>query len=73
MTEIFIKFDDYIITYPPCETGTVAYARVTAWLTRYPHAKVIEKFGRSERGAISYAQIKILVDEKVPPELRRAG
>lgn len=47
MTEIVVKFTDYVIPYPACGTGTVAYARVAAWLMRYPNAKVIEKMGKT--------------------------
>ena len=73
MTEIFVQFAPkpgdkvgYLITYPGIETGTVAYARVTAWLTRYPHAKVTEKLGR-------VCSIKIEPGVPVPDDLRWAG
>ena len=66
MTEIFVQFHNYLITYPVCQTGTVAYARVAAWLTRYPNARVEEKLGR-------VASIRIVIDAPVPDDLRWEG
>lgn len=66
-TEIAIKFRDYIILFPACQTGTVAIARVAGWLMRYPYALVDERY----QGQI--CTILIEVDENVPPELRREG
>ena len=66
MTEIFVKFTDYTITYPACETGTVAYARCAAWLMRYPHARVTEKLGK-------VATILIEPRCPVPDDLRWSG
>lgn len=73
MTEIFVQFAPkpgdrigYLITYPEIETGTVAYARVTAWLVRYPHARVTEKLGKT-------TAIKIEIPVPVPDDLRWSG
>ncbi len=42
VAEIFVRFRDWQIYYQPCKTGMVATARVAAWLSRYPLAKVRE-------------------------------
>jgi hypothetical protein len=66
VTEVFVQFRDYLITYAGIQTGTVAYARVAGWLMRYPHARVEERMGK-------VCAIKISIDENVPPELRYDG
>jgi len=41
--EVSVKFrDGFVLTYPPCETGIVSYARAAAWITRFPAAKCRE-------------------------------
>lgn len=63
MTEIVVIFDDYTIPFPAAQTGTVAYARCAAWLSRYPSAVVTEKMGK-------VCTIVIRVPGKVPADLR---
>jgi hypothetical protein len=67
MTEIFVQFKNYLIAYPVAKTGTVAYARVTAWITRYPNAKVEE----ITTGPVW--AIKITINENVPDDLRSSS
>lgn len=49
MTEILVRFrDGFVVTYPPCETGIVAYARAAAWIGRFPAARTREFSERRE-------------------------
>lgn len=49
MTEVLVKFrDGFVVTYPPCETGIVAYARAAAWIGRFPAARTREFSERRE-------------------------
>ncbi len=66
-TEIAIKFRDYVIPYPACQTGTVAIARLAGWLMRFPYAHVDERY----QGPL--CTILVEIDENVPAELRREG
>jgi hypothetical protein len=63
MTEVIVKFTDYLIPFSEIQTGTVSYARVASWLTRYPLARITEKLGK---------MTTIVIDTGVPcpPELR---
>ena len=49
MTEVVVKFrDGYTVVHSGIETGTVAYARVAAWLMRFPAAATREFSERRE-------------------------
>lgn len=49
MTEVLVKFSDgFTMAYTPCQSPLAASARVTAWITRYPAAKIREWIYRRE-------------------------
>lgn len=63
VAEIYVRFRDWQIYYQPCKTGMVATARIAAWLSRYPLARVRETNGH-------VLLILIEIDEVCPDELK---
>ena len=65
VAQVTIKFADYIVPFQPNLSATTASARVAAWLSRYPMARMIERY--LEGGHLA---ILIEIDEPCPDDFK---
>lgn len=77
MIEVFVMFKNFVIAYPMTENAMVASAFLTAWATRYPHAKIEEtkirrpindEFGNAIPRMVT--EFRVRIHENVPDDLR---
>lgn len=77
MFEVFAMFKNYTIPYELTESSMIAQTYLTAWVTRYPHARIesenVKREVKDSSGSSwvrSVMTFRVRINELVPEDLR---